>query len=166
MSNTSQRMLQQGQADQRPPWRKLPKIFRTNWSFVTPQPRLMVHSEKTDIQLSDSRKPLMKVMFYIQGVQKLYFLKQLLAETKCYQILVTNNSFFFKDDLFSYMTVLQWSLKIFLLKSFLAEDSSLSSSLVHFKLSKNLWSFEDFRPKIPKIFRKKAPFVEEILKEN
>ena len=73
MSNTSQRMLQQGQADQRPPWRKLPKIFRTNWSFVTPQPRLMVHSEKTDIQLSDSRKPLMKVMFYIQSVQKLCF---------------------------------------------------------------------------------------------
>ena len=56
--------------------------------------------------------------------------------------------------------------KIFVLRRFLAEDPSSSSSLVHFKLSKNLRSFEDFRPKIPKIFGKKSLFVEEILKEN
>ena len=33
--------------------------------------------------------------------------------------------------------------KIFVLRRFLAEDPSSSSSLVHFKLSKNLLSFED-----------------------
>ena len=56
--------------------------------------------------------------------------------------------------------------KIFVLQRFLAEDPSSSSSSVHFKLSKNLRSFEDFRPKIPKIFGIKSLFVEEILKEN
>ena len=56
--------------------------------------------------------------------------------------------------------------KIFVLRRFLAEDPSSSSSSVHFKLSKNLRSFEDFRPKIPKIFGIKSLFVEEILKEN
>ena len=49
--------------------------------------------------------------------------------------------------------------KIFVLRRFLAEDPSSSSSLVHFKLSKNL-------PKILKIFGIKSLFVEEILKEN
>ena len=56
--------------------------------------------------------------------------------------------------------------KIFVLRRFLAEDPSSSSSSVHFKLSKNLRSFEDFRPKIPKIFGIKSLFVEEVLKEN
>ena len=56
--------------------------------------------------------------------------------------------------------------KIFILRRFLAEDPSSSSSSVHLKLSKNLRSFEDFRPKIPKIFGIKSLFVEEILKEN
>ena len=166
MSNTSQRMLQQGQADQRPPWRKLPKIFRTNWSFVTPQPRLMVHSEKTDIQLSDSRKPLMKVMFYIQSVQKLCFFEAAIDG--------------------DYLNVIKywWPITISSLKMTCSptwhccNEAWRSSffkvfwSKIHLCLclwsisSKNLWSFEDFRPKIPKIFRKKAPFVEEILKEN
>ena len=54
--------------------------------------------------------------------------------------------------------------KIFVLRRFLAKDPSSSS--VHFKLSKNLRSFEDFRPKILKIFGIKSLFVEEILKEN
>ena len=56
--------------------------------------------------------------------------------------------------------------KIFVLRRFLAEDPSLSSSSVHFKLSKNLRSFEDFKPKIPKIFGIKSLLVQEILKEN
>merc|ERR1712012_936930 len=56
--------------------------------------------------------------------------------------------------------------KIFVLRRFLAEDPSSSSSSVHFKLSKNLRSFEDFRPKIPKIFGIKSFYVEEVLKEN
>ena len=56
--------------------------------------------------------------------------------------------------------------KIFVLQRFLAGDPSSSSSLVHFKLSKNLQSFEDFRPKILKIFGIKSLFVEEILMEN
>ena len=58
------------------------------------------------------------------------------------------------------------ALRIFVLQRFLAKDPSLSSSSVHFKLLKNLRSFEDFRPKIPKIFGIKSLFVEEILKEN
>ena len=56
--------------------------------------------------------------------------------------------------------------KIFVLRRFLAEDPSSSSSSAHFQKSKNLRSFEDFRPKIPKIFEKKSSFVEEILREN
>ena len=56
--------------------------------------------------------------------------------------------------------------KIFVLRRFLAEDPSSSSSSAHFQKSKNLRSFEDFRPKIPKIFKKKSSFVEEILREN
>jgi len=56
--------------------------------------------------------------------------------------------------------------KIFVLRRFLAEDPSLSSSSVHFQLAKNLRSFEDFRPKIPKIFGEKSPFVVEIWKKN
>ena len=56
--------------------------------------------------------------------------------------------------------------KIFVLRRFLTEDPSSSSSSAHFQKSKNLRSFEDFRPKIPKIFEKKSSFVEEILREN
>ena len=56
--------------------------------------------------------------------------------------------------------------KIFILLRFLDEDPSLSSSSVHFQQSKNLQSFEDFRPKIPKIFEIKSPFVEGILMEK
>ena len=38
------------------------------------------------------------------------------------------------------------------LRRFLSKDPSLSSSSVHFQLPKNLRSFNDFRPKIAKIF--------------
>ena len=38
------------------------------------------------------------------------------------------------------------------LRRFLSEDPSSSSSLVHFQMLKNLRSFEDFRPKVTKIF--------------
>ena len=38
------------------------------------------------------------------------------------------------------------------LRRFLSEDPSSSSSSVHFQMPKNLRSFEDFRPKIAKIF--------------
>ena len=40
------------------------------------------------------------------------------------------------------------------LRRFLSEDPSSSSSSVHFQMLKNLQSFEDFRPKIAKIFWK------------
>ena len=40
----------------------------------------------------------------------------------------------------------------FKLWRFLSKDPTSSSSLVHFQMPKNLWSFEDFRPKIVKIF--------------
>ena len=49
----------------------------------------------------------------------------------------------------SVATKLRRSLK---LRRFLSEDPSSSSSLVHFQMLKNLRSFEDFRPKIAKIF--------------
>ena len=38
------------------------------------------------------------------------------------------------------------------LRRFLSEDPSSSSSSVHFQMPKNLRSFEDFRPKVTKIF--------------
>ena len=50
---------------------------------------------------------------------------------------------------FSVATKLRRSSK---LRRFLSEDPSSSSSSVHFQMPKNLRSFEDFRPKIAKIF--------------
>ena len=47
-------------------------------------------------------------------------------------------------------SVLQRSFKD--LRRFLSEDPSSSSFSVHFQIPKNLQSFEDFRPKIAKIF--------------
>ena len=44
--------------------------------------------------------------------------------------------------------------KIFDLRRFLSEDPSSSLSSVHFQMLKNLRSFEDLKPKIPKIFGK------------
>ena len=43
------------------------------------------------------------------------------------------------------------------LRRFLSEDPSSSSSSVHFQMLKNLRSFEDFRPKIAKIFWENLP---------
>ena len=62
--------------------------------------------------------------------------------------------FWFDIDIFrvisnSVATKLRRSSK---LRRFLSEYPSLSSSSVHFQMPKNLWSFEDFRPKVTKIF--------------
>ena len=43
------------------------------------------------------------------------------------------------------------------LRRFLSKDPSSSSSSVHFQMPKNLRSFEDFRPKIAKIFWENLP---------